>query len=40
MYVDVIEEHLYTDFTIFQVIPEYILKKSTAKPAYSETAGD
>jgi predicted ATP-dependent endonuclease of OLD family len=27
MYVDVIEEHLCIDFTIFQVIPEYNLKK-------------
>jgi len=27
MYVDVIEEHLCIVFTIFQVIPEYILKK-------------
>jgi len=40
IYVDVIEVHLFIDFTIFQVIPEYILKKYTVKPAYSETTRD
>lgn len=40
MYLDIIEVLLYIDFTIFQVIPEYILKQYTVKPAYKETAGD
>jgi hypothetical protein len=40
MYVDVIKVYLCIDFTIFRVIPEYLLKKYQVKPANSETTWD